>query len=855
MNKKLLSILLALSMIFTMLPVKVMAAESARTGDVYVCGTKVGNVPSEYNVSMGTTYWTISTESGNTELTEITNSDEYNNFNIKCESGDTPKLTLKGANITYGSPTGPKYGTVDDASNNAIWIANNNLDLILIGDNTIENKIEKSSAAAINTISGGDLNILGDGSLTAKGYYGIYATGSISISGGTVTASALKNDNVGVAMGNSLSYSADKHSVTASVYSDGSSPVTFNVGDIIWGITTYKYLKFEPKSVTNNYNIWVGGTQVTSANADDVLGDDTVSYNNATKTLTLNNADISKAKTDSFWSDTFSIHMEESRPLKLNLIGENTIDGVDSEGSTYGIYCNNALTIEGEGSLTVRPGRAYITDGDGNNDSSGIFAYRGLTINNTTLNMKGEQYGLYSYEGITINGGNVTAYGSKYAINGNLKTNGEKDYVKAGNKETEVEWDGSTALNKNYKYVEIDLEPNFITDIEMTDTTSVEVNTNLTLEATVVHDNVKDPSISWSVEDAKGTGATITEKTFIATSAGTARVKASVKNGLTASDAFTKTFDIIVTQVPTVSHIITASAGTGGSISPSGSVIVNNGEDQTFTITANSNYSIADVKVDDVSQGKISSYSFDNVTANHTISASFSYNGGSNSGGGSSSSGGSSSNNKPPVVAPVPTPIPTPIPTPTPNKPSFTDVVDHWAKEDIEFVAEKGLFSGTSSSSFSPDTDMTRGMFVTVLGRLANVDVNAYKNSSFIDVDEDDYYMGYIQWASENNISNGIGNNKYAPNQAISREQMAVFISNYAKTIGFILPGIHEENTFTDSSKINDYAKDAVKQLQMAGLIDGKDGNIFDPQGTATRAEIATVLRRFVELVNASSSI
>jgi hypothetical protein len=86
---------------------------------------------------------------------------------------------------------------------------------------------------------------------------------------------------------------------------------------------------------------------------------------------------------------------------------------------------------------------------------------------------------------------------------------------------------------------------------------------------------------------------------LIATSEGTAKVKASVKNGLTASDNFTKTFDITVTKAPVViTHTITATVTTGGSISPSGSVTVNNGENQTFTITPNSNYSISDVTVD-----------------------------------------------------------------------------------------------------------------------------------------------------------------------------------------------------------------------------------------------------------------
>lgn len=180
--------------------------------------------------------------------------------------------------------------------------------------------------------------------------------------------------------------------------------------------------------------------------------------------------------------------------------------------------------------------------------------------------------------------------------------------------------------------------------------------------------------------------------------------------------------------------------------------------------------------------------------------------------------------------------------------PAFADIADHWAKTDIEFVAARGLLAGTSTTTFSPNTSMTRGMFVTALGRLANADVSSYKQSSFTDVKADAYYMGYVEWATKNNIVNGIGGGKFAPDQAISREQTAVIIANYAKVIGFNLPKVHAANTFADGATISSWATDAVKTVQMAGILAGKNGNIFDPQGTATRAEVSAVLHRFVEL-------
>ena len=189
------------------------------------------------------------------------------------------------------------------------------------------------------------------------------------------------------------------------------------------------------------------------------------------------------------------------------------------------------------------------------------------------------------------------------------------------------------------------------------------------------------------------------------------------------------------------------------------------------------------------------------------------------------------------------------------DAPNFSDIGSHWAKDDIQFVVNRGLFSGTSKTTFSPNTAMTRGMFVTTLGRLTNADVTTCKQLSFTDVKRDAYYMGYIEWAFKNNIVNGVGNGKFAPDQSITREQLAVIIQNYAKVIGFTLPKVHTENTLVDNAKISAYAKDAVKQMQMAGVISGKNGDLFEPQGTATRAEVSAVLRRFVELAISSDTM
>ncbi len=181
--------------------------------------------------------------------------------------------------------------------------------------------------------------------------------------------------------------------------------------------------------------------------------------------------------------------------------------------------------------------------------------------------------------------------------------------------------------------------------------------------------------------------------------------------------------------------------------------------------------------------------------------------------------------------------------------PAFTDITGHWAADNILFAASRGLLSGTSDTTFSPGTGMTRGMFVTALGRLAGINPDSYKTGKFTDVKADAYYAPYVNWAAQTGIVEGVTATTFAPDTNINREQMAVIMANYAKKLGYDLPRTLKAVTFADNANISSWAKDAVRAMQQAGILAGKNGNKFDPKGTATRAEVATVLRRFVEIV------
>lgn len=182
--------------------------------------------------------------------------------------------------------------------------------------------------------------------------------------------------------------------------------------------------------------------------------------------------------------------------------------------------------------------------------------------------------------------------------------------------------------------------------------------------------------------------------------------------------------------------------------------------------------------------------------------------------------------------------------------PIFTDTVNHWAKSDIDFVASRGLLTGTGDAAFSPDSIITRGMFVTALGRLAGIDPAAYPSSSrFSDVPATAYYAPFVEWAASKEIVNGTGAASFEPDRPVTREEMAAIMQRYAGKLGYTLPKEREAEIFADNATITSGMKDAVQAMQQAGVMNGKGGGLFAPKDTATRAEAAAVLRRFVEIV------
>ena len=263
------------------------------------------------------------------------------------------------------------------------------------------------------------------------------------------------------------------------------------------------------------------------------------------------------------------------------------------------------------------------------------------------------------------------------------------------------------------------------------------------------------------------------------------------------------------------SYTISASAGEGGTISPSGKISVREGRDQTFTITPANGYVISDVRVDGVSVSKVTSYTFENVRKRHTIEAVF-----------------AKENPETGVDNP------------------FTDVhTGDWFYDDVMFVYENGLMIGTSDTTFSPNEAISRAQVAVIFYRMAG-SPEVTGESAFTDVVNGPgtaWYYNAVLWAQQNGIVSGYGDDTFRPNDNITREQLAVIFYNYARYKGYDVSATDDLSGFTDAGDVSGWAQEAVQWAVGSSLLNGKGNGILDPKGTATRAEVAAMLCSFIE--------
>ena len=179
----------------------------------------------------------------------------------------------------------------------------------------------------------------------------------------------------------------------------------------------------------------------------------------------------------------------------------------------------------------------------------------------------------------------------------------------------------------------------------------------------------------------------------------------------------------------------------------------------------------------------------------------------------------------------------------------FADVpADAWYAPAVQTCAEQGLFQGTSPTTFSPELSMTRGMFVTVLGRMENIDPTQADASGFMDVPEDAYYSGYVGWAARCGIVAGVSDSVFEPERGISRQEICTIVHRYLVWKDVSLQTVPSAQ-FADDAQIAEWAKESVYVCRSAGIVSGVGDNHFAPNVAARRCEAAQIFKNLLAVL------
>ncbi|WP_308589307.1 leucine-rich repeat domain-containing protein, partial [uncultured Oscillibacter sp.] len=307
--------------------------------------------------------------------------------------------------------------------------------------------------------------------------------------------------------------------------------------------------------------------------------------------------------------------------------------------------------------------------------------------------------------------------------------------------------------------------------------------------------HVKDDGSKTELSYEKGTGRTISFKMMSFSSVQFVVSTGGASGGTTGGGGGTTT------------HTLTATAGEGGKIAPSGKVCVTRNSNKTFTITPADGYEIADVLVDGKSVGAVGTYTFEKVKTNHTIAASF------------------RAEDERPAWNP------------------FIDVKEGaWYYDSVKYVYERGLMNGSGKTTFSPGLSTTRGMIVTILWRLEQSPESGAA-MAFTDVKAGSYCYEAVRWAAEHEIVKGYTAITFGPDNTTTRQELAAILYRYAQYKSADVSAVGDLTAFTDHP--DPWAEDAVKWAVGTGILTGKGDGILDPKGQATRAQVAVMLERF----------
>ena len=597
-----------------------------------------------------------------------------------------------------------------------------------------------------------------------------------------------------------------------------------------------------------------------------------VSGSSGSRTLTLTNFNFET-------SADYAMQVPDGTTIVL--VGSNAVTSTYNGGGYYshGIYSDGNLTINGTGSLTAKGGAGTESSGiysgnnlsisgsatvnatGGNNGKSGnygsdgscgIYSEGNLTISGSAVVKatggtlpSGSSFGIFTGRDITISGSatvNTTGSRSSYFSFGMVAVNklaiGDSSSVTATSGEAGdggsfailVE-NGTVTINSNATVTATGSTGKV--GVGMSASSTVTVSGSATLNATggaaqTGYGILLDGSllIGGGTVTASGSTRAIDPNYTVANSH--KYTVSAVKDGANAVTG-TSNGSFVINSTHKYAKIEYGASATSGSIAientANGTVTVSNntpsnGQTITVTATPDNGYELDTLTVTEAGGNALSctknengTHTFTFTSGTVTVTAKFKAVTGSQ---------------------------------PIPEMP-FTDVnADDWFYNNVKYVYDNSLFNGVTTTTFEPYMAMTRGMIVTVLGRLSGIDHDDYTGASYDDVDVSIYYAPYIKWASANGIVTGIGNNKFDPDTIISRQDLATIMYRYAQTTNKKFPVVKDKQIFNDSNLISDYAAPAVEAIQRAGIINGKLDNMFDPRGHANRAEVAAMLHGYI---------
>lgn len=879
-RKRLLSACLALALCLGLLPVTALAAEGA-PGSLYVAGQQITD-EGYYTQSGGN--WTKS------DATSTPPSAPY--FHYTKGNDNTPAtLTLSGATIQGGTSTGSvPYGAGIYAQCNSGESVS--LTIELIGENTITGYYGIYVNAELSANSYGtdaSLNITGNGSLIVTGTnsHGLFVksgTGnaSLNIKNVAVTSSTNGDYAAGVYVMSSMyatnspkiSLSVDGGSLTAS--GTGSNDgILFYVGlSQATGATTR--LTVSENAIVDARNGGIKATRVstvlptptpTGENSSGIVFDGTEGtvYGNVElqkdleiksgETLTV--PDGSKLDCNEKLTNNGTINVEDGGTVSGNLSGgtEVTTPSITAQPTDQTVTEGQSATFTVEasaGSETPTYQWQQKTAASGSDWTDISQETASYTISSTTTSMSGNQYRcvVKSASGVSVISQaatltvNQSVTPTSYSISadvapagaGTVTVNGSgtSASVAAGSEVTLTATanDGYrfTGWMENDQRVSTDATYTFkatgdrtltakfekkVTGVTL-DKTTLELFTGdtETLTATVAPDNATNKNVTWSTSDANV--ATVENGVVTAVSAGTATITVTTEDG-----AKTATCTVTVSRYSTgggpTTYAVTAPDAENGTVRVSPSR-ASRGTTVTITVTPDEGYELESLTVLDSRDNEITltdkgdgKYTFTMPSGRVTVEASFA------------------------EIAPEPLP--------------FGDVDDgDWFAGAVRFVYESGMMNGVSETDFAPHATTSRSMIVTILYRLEGEPV-VDDAMDFNDVAGDAYYAEAVRWAASEGIVGGYGGGLFGSDDAVTREQLAVILYRYAVYKGYDVSIGEDTNilSYDDFADLSEYAIPAMQWACGAGIITGVTDSTLVPQGTATRAQCAAMLMRFVE--------